>query len=195
MVLFKMKTKTIAIAMFAILFATNWALAQNADLKSKIDFIKAEYQSVMANVDKMESTTYYRSMDYNTHKYRKFTTDYEKAIKLADGVAEDVENVDVYKQNGSVRYIVIESNGELGSSKLSFYFKDGNLFFLLDEFNGEDEEGNDASNVNRYYIDGGNLIQFLAGKAKKNIKPNSAEFKQAQAFVTEKYNSIKSLVK
>jgi hypothetical protein len=136
-----MKTKTIAIAIFAILFATNWALAQNADLKSKINFIKAEYQSVMANVDKMESTTYYRSMDYNTHKYRNFTTDYEKAIKLADGVAEDVETVNVYKQNGSVRYIVIESTGELGSSKLSFYFKDGNLFFLLDEFNGEDEEG------------------------------------------------------
>lgn len=180
----KMKTKiTLLICAVAILLGVVQITAQT-DLKAKIDFIKNEYKAIMASTGKMKVKTLYRG-----ESEEKFVTSREEASTTY------IDELNIYRDNGVVRYVTFKSQGEMGSGTISFYFFENKLFFMFDEAQLEDEEGNDASYINRYYLENGKLIQFLKGKAKKDIKPGSQDFKDAQNFVNYNFDLIKPYVR
>ena len=134
---------------------TSLAPAQQADLKAKIANIKVWYKEIKGKEKTFKVKTIEES-EPNSGYYK------------------------IFKDGIETKIIIFAYSTDGGDYQKSFYYKNGKVFFVLEE-NGLILDGKmTVYDINRFYWDDGKLIQYLAGKDKKKIKVESNEFKHAQ---------------
>lgn len=117
----------------------------------------------LATADSVESAISQIRADYNATESARLKS---VVIKLD----EDAETIDLKKYflNGALVRMVLTSGGDHGASTDSYYFKDGNLYFVYQSaggwsFDSSGPEGStiDTGSEQRIYYQGGQVIRHL----------------------------------
>ncbi len=138
------------------------------DLKSKIDKIKSQYKAIKSIESSLK----------------------EKNITLDNEEGESSLKI-LSLKNESKEIIYRITSGDCGDAYEVYYFQNKPFFVLYSSECFVYEKT--TKTEQRYYLDNGQLIQYIEGK--KTIKENSEEFKQAQESITYQLKEISDLIK
>jgi hypothetical protein len=140
------------------------------DLNAKINQIKVWYKEIKDSE-------------------KKYTRNNKASINDEGGEV----SVTIYKDGNEIKEICsgIAGPGDCGEVITIFYHNSLPFFVLYESECFVDNKT--TKDVNRYYLDNGKLIQYLEGTAKKNIKPGTKEFIDAENTLQDYIEQIPSI--